>query len=126
MDGVLDFMEFSLGVEVASGYRVIQERLPVLFEIGDLFTRQGSRKLLLLLQGLALFYQSVVMRSRRFIRRECFNSLADGFYVRLFQNRLAQFQSFPGYRGLFNGHLYSQLFQRGHLCRSARQPFNTA
>ena len=108
MNRLLDLMQFFLGIQKTARDRVLQQRLPVLLEIGDLFTGHGRGLLLFLLQNLPFVDQPVILVAGLFIRHERVDPPANGLHIRLLEDGLAELPGFLDHRLFFGRGLHNQ------------------
>lgn len=93
-DGFLHLMHFLLSVHESFRDGIIDQRVAMLFEFGDLIIRERKPHLLFVLQRLAFLHHELVLRLGAVIGHERVDATADGLKFGLFDNGLAELAGF--------------------------------
>ena len=94
LDGVLHFVKFFLRVEEFARDGILQQRVAVLFKIGNIRAIEGLAVVLLFVQCVALAHHGFILATRCSVRQKSVNALADGGHFRLRDDGFAKFPRF--------------------------------
>ena len=94
LDGMLKLVQFLLRVQKRRRRRNFQQRVAVLFKVGDFNAIQRLAVVLLFVQRVALAHDGFVLAARGGVGHKGVNALADGRHFRLVHDDLAQFACF--------------------------------
>jgi len=107
LDGFLDLVKLFLSVHEPSSDRVLEQGIPVLFEIGDFLAGQGEGVLLFLLERLSLVNEALVIGTGLVVTHKGVDALADRLHRRLVEDGLAEFARLLHHGAVGDGHFHN-------------------
>ena len=93
LDGILHRVQFLLRINKTPRDGIFQQHLAMLLEIGNLRAFKRLSAMLLFMEHLAFFRQSLVIIARRGVGKKSVNAFADRRHFRLGDDGLAEFFS---------------------------------